>query len=154
MLDYVNILQTQSRFCHLSSLAWHLFCSLDKRLAYRLNGLWAIYKSLKVFFWVKLKLISFDHQFLLHQILENILRRNNRALDKDTFLFLSFVSRVSCGNKCSVQLYAYFIWIFQKKKKNHHFLKYYLFSLLISIYQLDWVSKFKFHWIIATEINH
>jgi hypothetical protein len=43
---------------------------------------------------------------------------------------------------------------FKKKKKNHHFLIYYLFSVLISIYQLVWVSKFKFHWIIATEINH
>jgi hypothetical protein len=42
---------------------------------------------------------------------------------------------------------------FFKKKKITTFL-YIIYSLLISIYQLVWVNKFKFHWIIAIEINH
>jgi hypothetical protein len=35
-----------------------------------------------------------------------------------------------------------------------HFLIYFLFFVLISIFQLVCLSKFKFHWVIATEINH
>jgi len=156
MLDYVNILQTQSRFCHLSSLAWHWFCSLGKRLASRLNGLWAIYKSLKVLFSIKLKIIVVEHYFLLYQTPKDILRRNKRSIGQVYFLFLDLFQEflVVTHAQFNFMLILSDFFFFFFFKKNHHFLIYYLFYVLRSIYQLVCISKFKFHWIIATETNH